>query len=126
MILADYIMARLDTPFEWGTHDCVLFAANWLRLSTGIDHLDGIKPWHTAKQAAMAIKKAGGLEAALDERLQRIGINYAADGDLALYKGSVCLFSGAYIFGPGEQCLTRNSRMLAEAAWRATRERERE
>jgi len=117
MILADYIQQNLDRPFEWGQHDCVTFAANWLKLSTGVDYLSDLKSWTTAKEAAKQIKSVGGLENALDTRLKRINPNMAKDGDVALYKGAVCIFTGRNIVGTGDLKLTFNIRMLAEGAW---------
>jgi hypothetical protein len=35
--LDQYLDEKFDTPFEWGTHDCALFAANWIELLTGVD-----------------------------------------------------------------------------------------
>jgi len=117
-LLAEHLTAHLATPFAWGTHDCVSFAAAWVQASTGVDHLAGLGQWTTAAQAVRAINKAGGsLEAALDARFQRIDPNFAQDGDLALYDGCLCIFSGAHIVGPGKTGLTHNSRVLAQAAW---------
>jgi len=118
VVLADHITAHLNTPFAWGAHDCVGFAAAWLKNSTGIDHLAELSKWTTAAQAARIIKQEGGLEAALNARFERTHPNYAHDGDLALHNGCLCLFSGAHIVGPGKTGLTHNSRLLAEAAWR--------
>ena len=147
--LSDHLTAHLTTPFAWGTHDCVGFAAAWVKASTGVDHLADMKQkrdkregnapaalkrevatllpspfplthsrlWTTAAQAARAIRQAGGLEAALDARFQRIEPHYAQDGDLALHNGCVCIFSGVKIVGPGKTGLTHNSRVLADAAW---------
>ena len=124
-LLPDYILSHLNTPFAWGKHDCVLFAANWVRLATGADPLAGIEPWSNAMQAAAAIKQAGGLVAAMDKRFARINPHSAQDGDLALFASRIphpasciCIFSGAHIIGPGDHGSVRNSRMLAEAAWR--------
>jgi|GEM_PF-780301 len=117
-VLAEHIAAHLNTPFAWGAHDCVGFAAAWVKTSTGIDHLAGLQNWQTAAQAARVIKAEGGLEAALNARFGRIQPNFAQDGDLALHNGCLCLFSGSFIIGPGKTGLTHNSRLLAEAAWR--------
>ena len=136
-LLANHLTAHLSTPFAWGAHDCVSFAAAWVKICTGVDHLAGIKQkrdkregttlppfpltpsrlWTTAAQAARIMRQAGGLEAALDARFQRIDPHYARDGDLALHNGCVCIFSGVKIVGPGKTGLTHNSRVLADAAW---------
>lgn len=117
MSLQRYLASRLETPFEWGAHDCVLFAAGWVRLSTGLDPLTGIPKWTTAIEAARSIELCGGLVAAIDERFKRINPKLARDGDLALFKNSVCLFSGPHIVGPAKQGLQFIRRSEAEMAW---------
>lgn len=117
MTLADYIAANLSTPFAWGAWDCVHFAAGWAHVVTGRDYLEGMRGWKTEQGAARAIKRAGGLAAALDSRLNRIHPNLAKDGDVALYKGALCLFSGPHIVGPGPTGLIFIDRTEAECAW---------
>lgn len=118
MILADYIISKLNTPFEWGKNDCVLFASGWVKEFTGKDHLEGLGTWSDKKSAHAEIKRAGGLEKALDDRFDRIHPNFAIDGDLALLDNCVCLFSGIYVIGPGKDGIKRNNRLLAAIAWR--------
>lgn len=118
MTLADYITDRLSTPFEWGKHDCVLFAAGWVREASGLDCVAGLGTWATAREARAAINRAGGLERAIDLRLKRIEPNIANDGDIALQDGTVMIFSGAQIVGPGKDGLLFISREKAECAWR--------
>lgn len=117
MTLADYITSNLSTRFEWGTFDCVLCASNWVKHATGLDCVAGLGTWSTAREAKAAIKRAGGLEAAIDARLKRINPNFATDGDIALQNGTVMIFSGAQIVGPGENGLVFIGREKAECAW---------
>lgn len=117
MKLHDYITKNLCAPFVWGKHDCVLFAANWVKDAARIDCLDGLGTWATAMEANAAIKRVGGLEAAIDARLTRINPNFANDGDIALQNGTVMIFSGNHIVGPGKDRLIFLSRVKAEAAW---------
>lgn len=118
MTLPDYIYANLETPFEWGRHDCVLFASNWVKEAAGLDCVDGLGTWSTAREAKAAIKRAGGLVPAIDARLTRIEPNFAQDGDIALQNGTVMIFSGAHIVGPGGNGLVFIGREKAECAWR--------
>lgn len=118
MKLHDYITAHLARPFVWGQHDCVLFAAGWVRNLTGSDPLAGLPAWQNARQAVRAIRGAGGLVAALDARFTPIPPKQAMDGDLALYRGCVCLFSGASIVGPNLHGLEFVRRSAAGQAWR--------
>jgi hypothetical protein len=118
MTLAEYITANLRMPFVWGSHDCVLFAANWIKHSTGIDHLADAPKWTSAIGAARIVKRLGGLEKLIDDRFDRIHPNLACDGDIALHEGCVCLFSGSRIAAPGQDGLLFFNRTKAECAWR--------
>jgi len=117
MTLADYIAANLEREFAWGRFDCVLFAATWLQLATGIDHLAGLPPWRSKIGAARVLKAVGGLEAAVDRALNRIHPHMAKDGDIAMRQGCLCIFSGAHIVGPGRNGLTFVDRTEALCAW---------
>lgn len=117
MTLAAFLTANLSRPFVWGEWDCVTLASEWVKIKTQSDPLEGLPEWHNAKQAARVIRSVGGLETALDERFQRVHPNKAKDGDIALYKNCLCLFSGNYIVGPNVNGLTFASRLEASAAW---------
>lgn len=117
MTLHEYITANLRKPFVWGEFDCVLFAVGWLKIATGVDYIADLPKWNSEKQALRVIKRVGGLEKAIDTKLKRINPNLAGDGDVALYNGCMCLFSGAYIIGPNKGGLERIDRTKAECAW---------
>lgn len=117
MTLAEYITRHLRVPFCWGEHDCCTFAARWVNEATGVDYLAEFGAWSSALTAVRKIRRAGGLEAIVDARLQRINSNMAKDGDVALYRDSLCLFSGSQIVGPGKEGLVFISRMEAQCAW---------
>lgn len=117
MTLHDYLTAHLGRSFAYGENDCVLFVARWIEHATGADPLAGLPKWANEKQAIRIIKKLGGLEAAMDDRFKRIHPNFAKDGDVALYDGRLCLFSGAQLVGPGVSCLVHVKRTEALCAW---------
>jgi hypothetical protein len=115
--LPEYIASNLRKPFEWGRLDCVLFAATWAEHVSGINYLEGVPKWSSAKQGMRMVKEMGGLESLIDARLRRINPNAAKDGDIALHKGRVLIFSGAHIVGPGSDGLTYLNRLEAACAW---------
>jgi hypothetical protein len=120
MTLPDYIATHLDKPFVWGELDCVLFAARWAELASGVDHLADVPAWTSAKQALRIRRDLGGIEALMDARFPRVHPNLARDGDIALCKKSLCLFSGPHLVGPGHHGLVFINRMEAESAWSVT------
>lgn len=117
MTLPEYITARLTEPFEWGRHDCVLFASGWILEATGINCVEGLNTWSNAREAAAVIDSVGGLEAAIDALFERVDPNFAQDGDIALFDGIVMIYSGAQLVGPGKSGLTFVGRAKAEIAW---------
>jgi hypothetical protein len=117
MTFPDYITAHLNTPFEWGSFDCILFASRWIKHATGIDDLEQVLPWSSAREAMRMLDEKGGMEALLDARFERINPNLAADGDLAMCQGVATLFSGVHIVGTGKNGLVFESRLRAEGAW---------
>jgi len=114
----DYLAAHLRTPFEWGSHDCVTFASGWAQIATGRNYICTDKKWTSRAEAHAIIAELGGMEHLLDQCLTRIHPNFARDGDIALLKGTIYLFSGAHIVAPGENGLIFNPRMEATCAWR--------
>lgn len=117
MKLADYITAHLGRPFAWGEHDCVLFAVGWLEIATGRDYLTQYKPWSSAFEAARKVANLGGLDALFDAELTQINPHFAADGDLAIIRGTAFVFSGAHVVSVGEEGLVFLDRLEAQYAW---------
>lgn len=120
MDLPAYIAARLETPFAWGSNDCVSFAIGWVEIATGHSLLP-TKMWQSELQAARIIKQQGGLFAVLEKNFTRLKHpNYAQNGDLVLVDGdrpTVYLVSGARIVAPGESGLVFRPRREAQHAW---------
>lgn len=123
--LQAFIESRRDTAFAWGSHDCALFAADWVASVTGKDPADGIRGrYQTALGAGRVIKREGGLEAIADSRLgERVEPKLAQRGDVVLLDGShgptlgVCL--GVEAAAPGEDGLMLVPMSRALACWRA-------
>lgn len=81
--LAAYLARQLNTRFEWGTHDCVLFAAGAVQAITGAQVLP--VQWASRAAAAQALRSRGGLVAAVDGVLPRIASPaHAWRGDVVL------------------------------------------
>lgn len=118
MTLAQYITQHLTTPFEWGKHDCVLFVAGWISIKSGKDMLEGVPKWTSAKGALKLVKELGGIEKLVEDRLYKIPVNSATDGDVTLYNDSLHIFSGPYIVGAGLSGIEFTDRGVATCAWR--------
>jgi hypothetical protein len=60
--LEELIAARMRTPFQWGEHDCCLWAADAVQAQTGVDHAAEFRGgYETAAGALRALDAAGGL-----------------------------------------------------------------
>lgn len=87
-LLSDHIEARTETPFAWGTHDCLLWAASCVAAITGKDPAADLRgTYHTAIGAYRLIKYAGGFEQLIESRLDggaksRTHRNLAQRGDV--------------------------------------------
>ena len=104
--LARYVDAHRDTPFGWGSFDCVLFAAGWVREATGADPTAGLV-WTDERSAQRVIKSVGGLRAGVESRLgDPVSAALAWRGDVVLHEMSrrpglgVCV--GAEVAAPSE------------------------
>jgi len=51
MKLHEYIAAQLAKPFKYGTLDCVIFAAEWVKISTIVDYLADLPQVSTEKRS---------------------------------------------------------------------------
>lgn len=85
--LLRYLAAAESQPFAWGYHDCVLFAAGWLRAIGYPDPLEPFAPWRSPLGAARVIHRAGDFSQAVGDRLNDLGCQHtrpllAQRGDL--------------------------------------------
>lgn len=88
MTLADYLDSCCRRRWEWGTHDCTLFAADWVRHATGID---SAAEWRgryaTADECRALLAAAGGLECVVRRAMAAAGFQETPapeDGDVGL------------------------------------------
>lgn len=85
--LAALLAERRRMAFRWGVHDCCMFAAEAIRVQTGIDPARNLRGrYATALQAARVVQACGGLlaigSAALGEPLRAPLL--ACSGDLGM------------------------------------------
>lgn len=87
--LVRYLADAETRPFAWGHHDCVHFAAGWLRALGYPDPLEPFAPWRSPLGAARAIHAAGGFGPAVSERIAALGC--AVIPPLTAQRGDVVL-----------------------------------
>jgi len=128
--LVNHIDANRDRPFEWGTHDCMLWAASCVEAITGNDPAKSLRgTYDSALSAYRIINSHGGFEEIVDHLLpdgasNRIHSKIAQRGDMITTtdsKGRMALgvcdtHHGIFPGSSGLTFLTRGS--LISVAWR--------
>jgi|GEM_PF-234222 len=91
--LRAFLEAQADKPFDWGTHNCSFFAADWVKECCGVDPLGRFRAECTDKKSALKILArkggVGGLWARLCNKYQwpQVHRYFAQRGDLVLFSG---------------------------------------
>lgn len=80
---------KSDTPWEWGAHDCALFAADMVKAICGCDLGKGLRGYKSVRGALGTIRRAGGFAEMIDASARRYGVSrialeYAGRGDPVL------------------------------------------
>lgn len=123
--LSVFLKAASERPFSWGSHDCLMWLADWIVVARGIDPAaDWRGRYRSAFAAARILKRRGGAIGHLDACLRPFGIartETAARGDIAVLvapegkMGGIVL--GRSVAVVGEAGL-RVRRLPIVAAWR--------
>lgn len=122
--MAACLAERMDRPFTWGSHDCVLFAADCVEACTGVDPAAGMRgTYGTPIGAARVLKRAGGMEALAIEHLgPEVPPLMAQPGDVGIVRsaGVECfaVWTGAAWHAPAEAGLTPFPPECALRVWR--------
>ncbi|MFZ2869918.1 DUF6950 family protein [Zavarzinia sp.] len=90
MTLQDYLDSCRRRRWEWGAHDCTLFAADWVRLVTGLDPAaDWRGRYASADECRSRLSNAGGIEAVVSRSMRLAGLAETTDprpGDVGLVR----------------------------------------
>lgn len=120
--LAAVISERWSMPFAWGSQDCVTFASVCVLAVTGADHLAGMK-WADERAAARALKKVGGLRAAVASKLgAEIPLAMVQPGDVGMFadagRDTLTVWAGSAWLSTGEHGLVVIDPAALVTAWR--------
>lgn len=85
--LAEFVRARRKTPFEWGRHDCALFAADAVQAITGVDPAAEYRGYSDEREALRIIKDAGGMRGLVPLPEKPVGMAQRGDAVIALIEG---------------------------------------
>jgi len=85
--LAAYLESRRNQDFKWGYHDCCIFAADWVRKSTGYDPAKDFRRKYRSEAGALKIlKKKNGVRGLADNVFPRVKLAFAKRGDLVAFR----------------------------------------
>ncbi|WP_412497296.1 DUF6950 family protein [Vibrio fluvialis] len=89
--LSQVIAAAQRTPFEWGKHDCCLFAADCALAVAGVDPAADYRGrYSTEIGAKRALNKThGSIESAFDACFKRVVPEFAQRGDIVLLESEL-------------------------------------
>jgi hypothetical protein len=85
-LLAEYLEAMRDREFAFGSFDCALFGADWVKRCTGIDYAEQLRGYSSPLEAYRIVSSYGSLEAMVTALLGRepIAPASAMRGDIVL------------------------------------------
>lgn len=85
--LHDYLEVSRFRKFRPGSHDCALFAANWVKVALGVDYAKGWRGQYRGLAAGQALLQSKGFAdhiALVASHLKEIPRAFANVGDLAV------------------------------------------
>jgi hypothetical protein len=85
-LLADYLEEMREREFAFGTFDCALFAADWVKRCTGVDYAEQLRGYSSPLEAYRIVSSFGSLEAMVSKLLERepIAPAFAMRGDIVI------------------------------------------
>lgn len=128
--LCELIRGARSRPFQWGEHDCLLFAARAVLVMTGTDPAAEVRgTYRTALGAVRRLQACGfpDLESAWDSRFPtRVAPRFISRGDIVAipcaarrWRGlGLGIAFGPAIWAPGPDGLVSMPVALAVTAWR--------
>jgi hypothetical protein len=84
--LAEYLEEMRERDFAFGSFDCALFGADWVKRCTGVDYAEKLRGYSSPLEAYRIVRSYGSLEAMVTELLGRepIAPAFAMRGDIVL------------------------------------------
>lgn len=116
--LADEVEAARHLPFVWGTHDCVLWAADCVKTITGIDYAKDYRARYKTKRGAYRILKNNPVPDRVGEIFEPITPALARRGDVVFKENSLGICFGAVSYFIHETGLCPIKTLTCEKAWR--------
>lgn len=121
-MLAGHIEEAKEKTFAWGTHDCILWCADWVKKLTGEDLATDYRGQYESEEQAAGVIAAMGFDSLpqlVDHHLASVPVKRAQRGDIMLHPmGMLGICGGAYAYFVTENGITKISFTLCHKAWR--------
>lgn len=123
-LLSDFFRERKYAPFQWGSNDCCMFAADAVLVQTGIDLAKDVRGSYSDPiTAARILSEAGGVRGIatsvfgppLPAKMARVGDICVANN---MGRDLLMVCGGLVAVGPGETGLMRVPMKQIEECWR--------
>jgi hypothetical protein len=105
--LVELVEKRRFTPYEWGRHDCLLFAGEVVKAITGKDHARKHRGKYKSHASAYSYLKSIGHDSAesfLDGMFDEKPVGFAQRGDIVMEADGIpMLCMGAYALSVGQE-----------------------
>lgn len=125
--LAELMMQRRVALFQWGVHDCCLFAADAVLAVTGHDLAADLRGTYTsADEAARLLRRLGGVQGvAINRAGPVVPVAMAQAGDIGLCvqdpaRPALAVYGGTAWHAPAEFELATHPAHDIARAWRCT------
>lgn len=121
-LLVEHIEQARGKAFEWGQHDCALWAAEWVRKCTKVDLGSGWRGMYETKEGAAREMRARGFLKPADiaaDCLTSIPVALARRGDITLHpNGALGICNGRVSAFVAETGLLEIPTLACKRAWR--------
>lgn len=120
-----FVFEHMGRSFDWSQHNCVTFAAGFVRALHGYDALGTEGRPSDLREALRSVRSYGSLQLAVASRLgEPMDPKLAGYGDVVLVPGtegvgdSLAVCVGSSVLAPGEKGLVRLPLSQAKLAWK--------
>ena len=123
-MLTDFIESKSAASFQWGVHDCCLFAADCVEVITGHDYASQLRGrYKNGREAQEVIKEYGSMEEMVSALLgASCEVAFAHRGDVVMFDTSdgpaLGICCGKQSVFAGRTGLVYHSTIKCSAAWR--------
>jgi hypothetical protein len=123
--LTDYIDSVRNKPFNWSNHNCAIFVANCVKVTTGVDLIEEFRGVFATEAQAYSFMNEKGFQTLRDATIAKLGepiqnINFAKRGDIVLLTHETDIHMLGIVEMSGRAALTtgeKGLRMIPRKQW---------